>query len=56
MQVNKASRKSCSSELFKFGSNTKGQNEPEAAGFLRVILVFFTLMVEKQFSRVPSPP
>lgn len=56
MQVNKAARKSCSSELFEFRSNTKGQNQPEAAGFLRVILVFLTLMVEKQLSWIPSPP
>lgn len=41
MQVNEAARKSCSSKSFEFRSNTKGQNEAEAAGFLHVIFVLF---------------
>lgn len=41
VQVKKAARKSCSSVLFKYRSNTKGQNEPEAAVFLGVGLDFW---------------
>lgn len=51
MQVNKAARKSCSSELFKSGQTQKVKMRQERRFFFLYVfsfITFLTLMVKKQ--------